>query len=78
MIPIETFKFVRNILLKDGEHERAYAMIADELSFFHDYYDSPLPVSYSDNWLVIVSMIISLLSVGYCIFVGTDIITAVH
>ncbi|XP_037455475.1 uncharacterized protein LOC119325860 [Triticum dicoccoides] len=78
VIPIETFKFVRNILLKDGEHERAFAMIADELSFLHDYYDSPLPVSYSDNWLVIVSMIISLLSVGYCIFVGTDIITAVH
>ncbi|XBH64990.1 hypothetical protein VPH35_118658 [Triticum aestivum] len=76
VIPTETNRFIRSVLLKDGEHERAFRMIADELSFLHDYYDSPLPVSYSDNWLVIVSMIISLLSVGYCIFVGTDIITS--
>uniref|UniRef100_M8C172 DUF4220 domain-containing protein n=1 Tax=Aegilops tauschii TaxID=37682 RepID=M8C172_AEGTA len=78
VIPTETNRFIRSVLLKDGEHERAFRMIADELSFLRDYYDSPLPVSYSDNWLVIVSMIISLLSVGYCIFVGTDIITSVH
>ncbi|XBI49226.1 hypothetical protein VPH35_112823 [Triticum aestivum] len=49
VISTKTFKFARSILLKDGEHERAFRMMADELSFLHDYYDSPLLVSYSDR-----------------------------
>jgi hypothetical protein len=58
VISAETVKFVRSVLLKEGEHDRAFRMIADELSFLHDYYDSPLPISSSGSWLTICSMII--------------------
>ncbi|KAM0873368.1 hypothetical protein ACQ4PT_038108 [Festuca glaucescens] len=74
VISTKTIKFVKSVLLKDGEHERAFRMIADELSFLHDYYDSPLPISYSDSCLIIISMVISLLSIGYCILCGMDVI----
>uniref|UniRef100_A0ACD5ZJ16 Uncharacterized protein n=1 Tax=Avena sativa TaxID=4498 RepID=A0ACD5ZJ16_AVESA len=71
-----TAKFVRSALLKDGENkeERAFRIIADELSFLHDYYDSPLPISYSDNQLTMLSMVISVLTIGYCILSGVDVI----
>ncbi|KAE8806576.1 hypothetical protein D1007_17393 [Hordeum vulgare] len=78
VISMETNHFVRSVLLKDGQHERAFMMIADELSFLHDYYDSPLPVSYSANWLIIISMVVSLLSIGYYMLAGMDIIAMVY
>uniref|UniRef100_A0ACD5YUF6 Uncharacterized protein n=1 Tax=Avena sativa TaxID=4498 RepID=A0ACD5YUF6_AVESA len=63
---LEAINFIRNFMIKEGEYERAFRVIADELSFLHDYYDSPLPISYSDSWLTISSMIISVLTIGYC------------
>ena len=77
VISTETLKFVRSVLLEDGEHERAFRMIADELYFLHDYYDSPLPVSHSGSRLTIFSMVISLLTISYCLFSGRDIIALV-
>ncbi|KAM3224380.1 hypothetical protein ACQJBY_057644 [Aegilops geniculata] len=75
VITKDTIKFVRSVLLEDGEHERAFRMIADELSFLHDYYDSPLPVLYSGSWFTItLSMVISLLSICYCILYVLDVI----
>ncbi|XBI49212.1 hypothetical protein VPH35_112813 [Triticum aestivum] len=75
VITKETIKFVRSVMLKDGEHERAFRMIADELSFLHDYYDSPLPVLYPGSWFTTtLSMVISLLSICYCILYVLDVI----
>jgi hypothetical protein len=78
VVSTKTVKFVRSILLKDGEHERAFMMIENELSFLHDYYDSTLPISYSDNHLTICSMVISVLSIGYCILSGMDVIRMIY
>ncbi|KAL6647111.1 hypothetical protein ACP70R_014548 [Stipagrostis hirtigluma subsp. patula] len=55
-----------SMLLKDGGHAMAFRVIADELSFVHDYYYSPLPISYSKHWLPILTIFISLLSIGNC------------
>ncbi|KAG0541545.1 hypothetical protein BDA96_02G025600 [Sorghum bicolor] len=60
-------KFFWSLLLKDGEHNRVFRVIADELSFVHDYYNSSLPTSYAKCWLPFLSILISLLSVGYCV-----------
>jgi hypothetical protein len=35
--------FFRSLFLKVGEHDRVFGLIADELSFVHDYYYSSLP-----------------------------------
>jgi hypothetical protein len=45
-------------------------VIEDELSFLHDYYYSSLPISYATSWLPVLSVSISLLSVGFCILAG--------
>ena len=60
-------KFFWSLLLKDGEHDRVFRVIADELLFLNDYYYSSLAVSYSRCWLPILSILISLLSIGYCV-----------
>ncbi|PUZ68343.1 hypothetical protein GQ55_2G019200 [Panicum hallii var. hallii] len=60
-------KFFWSLLLKDGEHDRVFRVIADELSFLNDYYYSSLPISYSKCWLPILSVLISVLSIGYCV-----------
>jgi hypothetical protein len=60
-------KFFWSLLLKDGEHNRVFRVIADELSFVHDYYNSSLPTSYAKCWLPVLSILISLLSIGYCV-----------
>ncbi|KAF7086357.1 hypothetical protein CFC21_089650 [Triticum aestivum] len=78
VISIETLKFCRSVLLKDGGHERSFRMVANELSFLHDYYDSPLPVSYSGSRLTIFSMVISLLTISYCLFSGMDVIPVMY
>ncbi|XP_062186345.1 uncharacterized protein LOC133889939 [Phragmites australis] len=63
----DTFSFFWSLLLKDGGHDSVFGVIADELSFVHDYYYSSLPISYSKCWLPIVGIFISLFSIGYCI-----------
>lgn len=61
--------FMRHGLLKDSDHERVLGVIAHELSFLHDYYYTSLPISYSESWLPILSVSISLSSIGYCLYV---------
>ncbi|RCV09584.1 hypothetical protein SETIT_2G041400v2 [Setaria italica] len=61
-----TFSFFWSLLLKDGEHDRVFLVISDELSFLHDYYYSSLPISYSKYWLPVAGILISLLSIAYC------------
>ncbi|PWZ39993.1 hypothetical protein Zm00014a_011696 [Zea mays] len=60
-----------SLLLKDDDGDeqhgsRVFRVIADELSFVHDYYNSSLPTSYAKCWLPAVSVLVSLLSIGYC------------
>ena len=62
--------FFWSLLLKDCEPDRVFGVIADELSFLHDCYYSSLPISYSMCWLPIMGIIISLSSIGYCIFLA--------
>ncbi|KAF8700169.1 hypothetical protein HU200_034541 [Digitaria exilis] len=63
-------KFVRYTLIKGSgaSYERAFGVVADELSFLHDYYNSSQPIYYSHHGLVIFSIILSLYSIGYCIY----------
>ncbi|CAD6267712.1 unnamed protein product [Miscanthus lutarioriparius] len=65
-----TTDFFWGLLMKDGEHVRIFQLIADEVSFVHDYYYSSLPICYVKRWLHIWSLCISLLSLGYCIVVA--------
>ena len=44
---IKVQKFFRYTYLQGDDYERVFRVIADELSFIHDYYYSSLPVSYS-------------------------------
>ena len=71
---VGTPNFFWNFLLGDGNHERVFQVIADELSFIQDYYFSSLPVSYSKYWLPMLSVSISLLSITYCILATRFII----
>ncbi|CAN6362712.1 unnamed protein product [Urochloa humidicola] len=59
--------FWRQLLKAGSEADRVFGVVADELSFLHDYYYTSLPISYSKRWLPIVGIVISLLSIGYCI-----------
>ncbi|RLM85970.1 hypothetical protein C2845_PM04G05270 [Panicum miliaceum] len=59
--------FFWSLLLQNGEHDRVFRVIADELSFLHDYYYSSHPISYVKFWLPILGIFISLLSIYYCI-----------
>ncbi|XP_048558603.1 uncharacterized protein LOC125539240 [Triticum urartu] len=60
--------FMRHMLLQDSDDERVLGVIAHELSFLHDYYYTSLPVSYSQSFLPMLSVSISLSSIGYCLF----------
>ncbi|KAF6991884.1 hypothetical protein CFC21_008933 [Triticum aestivum] len=65
---IKAHNLLPRVLLQDGDDERAIEVIADELCFLHDYYYSSLPTSYSRSWLPILSISISLLSMGWSLF----------
>uniref|UniRef100_R7WA11 DUF4220 domain-containing protein n=1 Tax=Aegilops tauschii TaxID=37682 RepID=R7WA11_AEGTA len=65
---IKAHNLLPHVLLQDGDDERAIEVIADELCFLHDYYYSSLPTSYSRSWLPILSISISLLSMGWSLF----------
>jgi len=68
------FKQIRGFflhkLLKEKDHERVHGVITDELSFLHDYYYSSIPIHYSNFWLPIVNISISLLTIGYCLLLA--------
>ncbi|XBH66257.1 hypothetical protein VPH35_094800 [Triticum aestivum] len=57
-----------HVLLQVNDDERTLGVIADELSFLHDYYYSSLPTLYSRSWFPILSIFISLLSMGWSLF----------
>ncbi|XP_062189974.1 uncharacterized protein LOC133893011 [Phragmites australis] len=49
-------EFFRDTLLKGHDYERVFQVVADELSFLHDYYYSAQPSNF----------LLSLFSIGYC------------
>lgn len=65
---IKARMFFHDMLLKGADNERIFRVIADELSFIHDYYYSSLPIYYSHPLLPVLSIVISLYSIGYCLF----------
>lgn len=67
---METLNTLRSVLLKD---ESTFVVIADELSFLRDYYYLSHPISYSACWLPVLSISISLFSIGFCMLVGVAI-----
>ena len=64
---MDALSFFWSLLLKDGEHDRIFLVISDELSFLHDYYYSSLPIYYSRYWLPILGIFISLLCIACCV-----------
>lgn len=70
---VENF-FWQDLLLSthDGgsSSSRVFKVIADELSFIHDYYYSSIGILYSNTWLPILTFTISLLTLGYTLFVA--------
>ncbi|XP_039797970.1 uncharacterized protein LOC120662998 [Panicum virgatum] len=64
---MDALSFFWSLLLKDGEHDRVFLVISDELSFLHDYYYSSLPIYYSRYWLPILGIFISLLCIVCCV-----------
>uniref|UniRef100_A0A0D9WV88 DUF4220 domain-containing protein n=1 Tax=Leersia perrieri TaxID=77586 RepID=A0A0D9WV88_9ORYZ len=72
---IEVQSFLWQGFLKDHSADnganRVFKVIADELSFIHDYYYSSLPMFYySKPWLPILIFSISLSTLGYGLFVA--------
>ncbi|XP_021310354.1 uncharacterized protein LOC8059914 [Sorghum bicolor] len=67
----DMFTFFWSLLLKEGDHNRVFRLISEEISFVHDYYYTSIPISYSKCWLPIVGIFISLLSITYCILAAT-------
>lgn len=66
---MKTSKFFRNTLIHGAkDYKRAFGLIEDELSFIHDYYYSSLPIYYSHHLLPVLSIVLSLYSIGYCLF----------
>lgn len=57
-------------LLRSTSHDRLLGVITNELSFLHDFYFSSVPISYSKRWLPILSLLISLFTICYCLLVG--------
>ncbi|KAF8673418.1 hypothetical protein HU200_048982 [Digitaria exilis] len=51
---------------EDNNYERLFQVVADELSFIQDYYNSFLPISYSHQLFPVMNIILSLLSMCYC------------
>lgn len=72
---VQNFVWQELLLIKEEEEEedhsaaddRLFKVIADELSFVHDYYYSSLPIFYSSSWFPALSIVISLLTIGSCI-----------
>lgn len=71
----EAYSFFLHVLLKDKDHERVYGVITDELSFLHDYYYSSIPIHYSNFWLPILNIFVSLLTIICCLLLALLVIS---
>ncbi|KAK3122974.1 hypothetical protein QOZ80_8AG0621320 [Eleusine coracana subsp. coracana] len=69
-----TLKFFWSLLMEDGEPDRIFGVITDEISFTNDYYYSSLPISYSKCWLPMFNMFTSLLNITYCTVIAIFLI----
>ena len=67
----DALSFFWSLLLKDGEHDRVFLVISDELSFLHDYCYSSLPIHYSKYWLPILGIFISQMCIAFCVLLIT-------
>lgn len=66
---MKTSSFFRNTLIHGAkDYKRAFGVIEDDLSFIHEYYYSSLPIYYSHHLLPVLSIVLSLYSIGYCLF----------
>ncbi|KAF6992082.1 hypothetical protein CFC21_009109 [Triticum aestivum] len=63
---MEVSNFIRHVLLTDSDDERVLGVIEHELSFLRDYYYTSLPISYSQSWLPILGVYISVSSMLIC------------
>ncbi|PAN21022.1 hypothetical protein PAHAL_3G432800 [Panicum hallii] len=66
----EAYSFCLHLLLKDRDHERALAVITEELSFLHAYYYSSTAVLYSNRWLPMLNISASLLTMSCCLLLA--------
>ncbi|XBJ06341.1 hypothetical protein VPH35_024981 [Triticum aestivum] len=66
--------FLRHLLLDDRDDGRVLRVTEYELSFLHDFYYSSLAISYSKSWMLIVSILISLSAIGYCLVLSILIV----
>ncbi|KAM3391722.1 hypothetical protein ACQJBY_013055 [Aegilops geniculata] len=66
--------FLWNMLLDDRDDGRVLRVIEYELSFLHDFYYSSLAISYSKSWMPILSILISLSGIGYCLVLSIAIV----
>ncbi|CAL5078162.1 unnamed protein product [Urochloa decumbens] len=73
----DTRSFFRDMLLRGDEYERVFRLISDELSFIHDYYYSSLPISYSHHLFPVLSIALSLFTIGYSLYLAQFIIRAI-
>jgi hypothetical protein len=62
--------FFLDVLLKEKDHERVHGVITDELSFLHHYYYSSISIHYSNFWMPIVNICISLLTISHCLLLA--------
>ncbi|TVU40969.1 hypothetical protein EJB05_14455, partial [Eragrostis curvula] len=60
--------FFLHTLIQADDCQRLFGVIADELSFIHDYYYSSLPISYSHCLFPILSITLSVYSTAYCLY----------
>ncbi|CAO1948855.1 unnamed protein product [Urochloa humidicola] len=61
-------KFFVHTLIQSDDGQRVFRVIADELSFIHDYYHSSLPISYARPLFPILSIVVSLYSIAYSLY----------
>ncbi|XBI60596.1 hypothetical protein VPH35_041511 [Triticum aestivum] len=66
--------FLQHLLLEDSNDEILLRLIEDELSFLRDFYYSFLAISYSKSWMPILSILISLSGIGYCLVLSIVIV----
>ncbi|XBH60615.1 hypothetical protein VPH35_115187 [Triticum aestivum] len=66
--------FLRHMLLGDSYDDRLLRLVEHELSFLHDIYYSSLAISYSKIWMPLLSILISLSGIGYCLVLSILIV----
>ncbi|PUZ51539.1 hypothetical protein GQ55_6G195900 [Panicum hallii var. hallii] len=67
------FNFLQDVLLGDGDPDRIFRVVADEVSFLGDSYYSSLPACYFGKLLPVLNITVSLSIVTFCLASGVVI-----